>query len=355
MIRAYAPGKMLLIGEYAVLEGCDALVFAVDRQAEVSVEKVSGNEYSVLSPSLGILESQPFILNPNGKLYFDPNINPFTGRKLLFFQKLVEFFTSHIALTPLPALHINLQTDAFYSAEWRRKLGFGSSSALTVALFKALDEAWKLRQSPEQLFRLALAAHRFAQGNSGSGIDVAASFAGQVVRYKMNSGDAWQQTLPQAVTPWHDLPMAVVWSGTSASTKEMVASVSRLKTTNALLYRNLMETLCADSSAVIQAYAQQDLEAFLRFTAKFRDALRQLGSQSGTPIFTRAHEELVQLADKWQCVYKPSGAGGGDIGILFAPDAQKLAETERQIQKHGYRTIPVHMATDGVHFIKESN
>ncbi len=355
MIRAQAPGKMLLIGEYAVLEGCDALVLAVDRQAQVSIRMNKGTEFSVSSPSLGAPQAQPFVLTQSGKLRFDPHLDAYTKHKFAFFKKLFEFFIERNGLGALPALQIVLQTDAFYSAEWRRKLGFGSSSALTVALYKALDAAWELHLPPEDFFRLALAAHRYAQGNSGSGIDVAASFAGKVIRYGMNTADARQQRLPRAVTPWPGLPMAVVWSGTSASTKEMVASVSRLKTENAALYKRLMENLCVHSSAAIQAYAQQDLDAFLNNTRQFRDTLRQLGSQSGTPIFTRAHEELVQLAEEIRCVYKPSGAGGGDIGIIFAPDTRMLAAAEEKIKAQGYKIFPVHMAESGVHLTHESN
>ncbi len=353
MIRVQAPGKMLLIGEYAVLEGCEALVLAVDRQAEVSAQKLSGNEFAVASPSLGILEALPFVFTKSGKLRFDPNLDVRSRYKLAFFKKVFEFFVARNGLPDRPALRLTLQTDAFYSAEWRRKLGFGSSSALTVALYKALDAAWELRLTSEQLFRLALAAHRFVQGNIGSGIDVAASFSGRVIQYKMNTGDAWKQELPKAVPPWPDLPMAVIWSGNSASTKEMVASVSRLKETDLSLYRQLIKRLCMESSGAVQAYVRENITLFLRHTARFRDALRQLGAQSGTPIFTRAHEELVELAETRNCVYKPSGAGGGDIGILFAPDQEKLKTALNAIEERGYKRLAVGMAPAGVRIISE--
>ncbi len=43
MIKTTAPGKLILIGEYVVLEGAPALVCAVDRYAEVMlVEKEGG-------------------------------------------------------------------------------------------------------------------------------------------------------------------------------------------------------------------------------------------------------------------------------------------------------------------------
>jgi len=218
MICAQAPGKMLLIGEYAVLEGGDALVFAVDRLAQVSVSRAAGNEFSVAASSLEV-GAQPFVLTPHGEVRFDPNLNKYICAKLSFFKNLFEFFIEHLNTKQPEAIRIELQTDAFYSAEWQRKLGFGSSAALTVALFKALETVWHLKLNSETLFRLALAAHRKAQDNLGSGIDVAASFSGRVVRYVMNSINAQEQNLPQTVPPWPELPMAVIWSGASASTK----------------------------------------------------------------------------------------------------------------------------------------
>ena len=38
IVTATAPGKLVLLGEYAVLEGAPALVMAIDRRAEVRLE-----------------------------------------------------------------------------------------------------------------------------------------------------------------------------------------------------------------------------------------------------------------------------------------------------------------------------
>ena len=52
MITAQAPGKLLLLGEYAVLEGAPALVVAVDRLARVRV--ASAERFEISAPQVGI-------------------------------------------------------------------------------------------------------------------------------------------------------------------------------------------------------------------------------------------------------------------------------------------------------------
>ena len=51
MTTVTAPGKMIILGEYAVLEGAEALVYAVNRKAHVTAQIIPGNEFKVLSPS----------------------------------------------------------------------------------------------------------------------------------------------------------------------------------------------------------------------------------------------------------------------------------------------------------------
>jgi len=109
-----------------------------------------------------------------------------------------------------------------------------------------------------------------------------------------------------------------------------------------------MNSLSHESLAVIAAFSNKNMDDFLIHVASFRDALRNLGRHSGTPIFTEAHERLVTIADENGCVYKPSGAGGGDIGLLFAESQTQLLRGCSQIEGQGFRIIPVKMAEQGV-------
>ncbi len=341
MIRATAPGKMILLGEYAVLEGAPALVCAVNRRASVRIYPEKGSEFSVHSPSLqtGV---QPFILTPDRKVRFDPNLNPIISNKLHFFSDIFESVIESLnGERALPFIRIELETNAFYSLELHRKLGFGSSSALTTALTKALAEVSETALTDSEIFSLALKAHRAAQGKRGSGIDIAACTYGGVLEYTL-------ETVPKTISPWAELPLAVVWSGTSASTSKMVQRVSVLKQQNPALYKKLIERLTLVSQEGITAYREQRTDLFLSSVHGFYTALKELGEKSNTSIISGLHQQLAEMAAQNGVVYKPSGAGGGDIGLLFASSYQALKTVKNKAIHLGFKIVDTVISSDGV-------
>ena len=352
MIQASAPGKMIILGEYAVLYGAPALVHTVDKRAEVNVHPLSGNEFLVSSPSLRV-DPQPFVLTKSGSVRFNPHLHTVIRNRLLFFKKIFEQILSALKIdNPGTGLSIELKTDAFYSQQFRSKLGFGSSAALTVALANAMARAYNVTVDAKSLFRIALDAHRAAQGNLGSGIDIAASAYGGILNYTM-AAHSEKQEAPKKVSSWEALPMAVVWSGSSASTSKMVKSVAQLETDNPSLHRMLIDTLTKISIDGAQAYAEQYLDGFMYSVNAFYSALQKLGEESSTSIISAAHARLAELAFQESCVYKPSGAGGGDIGLLFAASKDKLETVSKKVEQNGYKIVDVKLDPKGVYIQEE--
>ena len=270
------------------------------------------------------------------------NLSPNISNKLHFFADIFKsVFAEFSSLSTLPFIGLELETDAFYAAELHKKLGFGSSSALTTALTKALAAAFGLELTDQDIFKYALKAHRAAQGKAGSGIDIAACTYGGVLEYKIDR-------IPHRVKPWKELPFAVVWTGSSASTSKMVQSVSLLKQENPLLYKNLIEQLSLFSEEGINAYKEQHLDVFLSAVKKFYSALTKLGEQSNTSIISEPHRRLAELAARHNAAYKPSGAGGGDIGLLFASTKESLSRLKRETVETGYKIVDTDIAPDGV-------
>ena len=54
------------------------------------------------------------------------------------------------------------------------------------------------------------------------------------------------------------------------------------------------------------------------------DVLRQFGVDHDLGIFDAGHDQLTDAAMLGDLVYKPAGAGGGDIGILFGRNEAEL-------------------------------
>ena len=64
-VAASAPGKLILIGEYAVLFGAPAAVMAVNRRASVRIEPSQDDRCRVESPGMG-WEAELFGLGSDG-------------------------------------------------------------------------------------------------------------------------------------------------------------------------------------------------------------------------------------------------------------------------------------------------
>jgi phosphomevalonate kinase len=170
-VKASAPGKLIVAGEYGVLDGGEAVVLAVNRRA---VARVTGAPVA-LSPFLAaVVETLDRCKQPDA-------------------AAIVK--------------RVVVDTSALYDGDL--KLGLGSSAAATVA---ATACAMSTRDA---IYNVAAAAHLIAQGR-GSGADVAAAVYGGVIGFR--SGRMRALTLP----PLRWIPL---WTGAVADTVTLVGAV----------------------------------------------------------------------------------------------------------------------------------
>lgn len=349
MIRASAPGKMILIGEYAVLEGASALVCAVDRRAEVSIQEIPGTEFSVSSPSLAV-KPQSFVITPKMHVRFDPAMSESILRRLQFFQQIFELILEKISGNNsfFPSSKINLNTDAFYSQEHHAKYGFGSSAALTVSLVAAAYKVSSINHATNDIFEAAIKIHHQAQGYLGSGIDIAACTYGGILSYRMTIGDGMPIKIPESVPLWADMHILPVWSGSSASTRKMVSGVNRLKTSNAALYDELIKELSEVSAAGYSAWINQESALFLGAVDNYYELLFRLGERSTMPIISSRHQKIYEVVRRNGAFYKPSGAGSGDIGLVFSNDPDKIKRLKKILSDKSIVPLDIKAGAPGV-------
>jgi phosphomevalonate kinase len=247
-------------------------------------------------------------------------------------------------------MSISLDTKAFYAGDIGSKLGFGSSAAMTVALTQALYRSYCEidEEYLTKIFRLALSSHRKAQGNLGSGVDIAACTFGGVTRYEMGINNKAEQIKPESLKIWRDLNFACIWTGTSESTRKMVRGVGQLKMAYPQIYREKIKRMSDLAYQGCEAYKEQSTSRFLEIVDIYQSCLKDLGQKSGMPIVSPVHMNLVDKVRKLKGVYKPSGAGSGDIGIAFAENTNDMERISEMIVQEGYTIIPVRIAQNGV-------
>lgn len=351
MIIARAPGKMILIGEYAVLHSAKALVCAMECFASVKTSTIDKNLFEIAAPSLSI-PSMSFSILKNGQLQFEILQNSDTMKKLLFFKIVLEEMNKiiHSSGKEFQPITIEIDTIDFYSTNKKNKYGFGSSAAMTVALIEALLKSVNLlsHYDKHDFFQLAFRTHRKAQGNLGSGIDVAASVYGNVLTYQLKKEKGILTGNGQPVECWDDLIVVPIWVGHSTSTRKMVRSVDLLKESSPRIFNHIMNALIQCSENGCESYLQKDKTTFFKSIHEFNEILADLGKQSNTPIVSDAHRKLIDLISDSDVVYKPSGAGGGDIGVAFCDSKDAVRKIKCLLNETNFQVLDFDIAKEGV-------
>lgn len=328
-IAVSAPGKLFLVGEYAVLDGAPALLTAVDRR--VYVRMAPAQRWQISAPNLGI---QAFELKPDGGL--PDGLDETTADKLRVFDA-VRVTLAPLLDAPLGAHQITVDSSDF--ARSGHKLGLGSSAAVAVALMQAMAIAADLPLSHPRLTALAIAAHRRAQNGAGSGGDVAVSVYGGVIRYVRD------QTPTPLTWPPTLIGMAVV-TGTGASTADMVGRVAAYGVRDPQGYAADLARLAWLADTAQHALSQSS--RFLQMAKEYFEALMALDHHSQAGIVSHRHQTLHALAARHHAVFKTSGAGGGDVGLAFVrrgPDEQALRAA---FDNAGAHVLPLAFGEPGV-------
>jgi phosphomevalonate kinase len=294
VVTVSAPGKLMVSGEYAVLEGAPAVVAAVDRRAYARIRLGDGSSIPAEAQAAFRLAQQA-----TGAVSGEPSID-----------------VSRLRAQGL-------------------KLGLGSSAAAAAAaaglVFALHGRDLSDLATRQEVFKAALQGHRDISPQ-GSGADVAASVHGGFLRFRRH-GEAVETEALAWPAGWRS---RVAWTGEEARTSSFLERVAALAAQNPDRYRPAMGGLRAEAEMFVAAVIAADLPTALACVMKYGQAMDALGQAAGVPIVTDSLRQVAQLAERAGGAAKPSGAGGGDVAWALFPDIhseQRFAELcyERKI------------------------
>jgi len=326
-ITVSAPGKAVLSGEYAVLEGAPAISIALNRRAIVQVKPALEEINCVTTP--GYAEGKwRFRSGKPGDIEWLDELPP-QG------LALVEHAWRACSTGSHPALTISIDTNQFFDAQTGFKLGFGSSAAAMTALVTALCQ---FAGRPEEAESISHKAHAALQGGLGSGVDIATGFHGGVIEYRRKDKSSPARLL------WPDgLAHRFLWSGQPADTTALIRTLGK----NARCEKSCTR-LDGAARAVVDAWSGARTEEVLSALHHYTSALRQFSLDHALGIFDAGHDELAVLAEANGVVYKPCGAGGGDTGIALSSDELAVIRFCELAEARGFRQLPVELDECGI-------
>jgi len=315
-VRASAPGKLVLSGEYAVLDGAPAVCMAINRRAKVRITAVDGQRHRVSAPGHSSLEGR-FVVDDSAIAWLQGEDE----------YRIVDAVWRAVAPVPMRCLSIELDTRAFVDEASGKKIGIGSSAALTVALAAALTQSGAVLEP-------ALHAHRVFQGGTGSGVDIATSISGGLIEYRRNGAAVAPLNWPTG------LAYRLVWTGVPASTRVQLDKLEKSGhgASRAALF----------GAAENMARAWRSAAAVMSQYPAYIAALQQFSVDHDLGIFDAGHEQLVSAAAAAGLVYKPCGAGGGDVGILLGNGDEQLDDFMNGRKGPGCQILDFELERDGV-------
>jgi mevalonate kinase len=316
-ITVSAPGKLMLLGEHAVVYDRPCLVTAVGQRMKATVELLDTPDFQLDAEDVQVTGyKKPMTEIGNGEI---PKGAKFVEIALKNFLETYPMKTGiHVTTT----------------SEFSSLFGFGSSSASTVCVVKALSELSGKKLSNKEIFDLAYKTVLDIQGK-GSGFDVAAAVYGGTL-YFVTGGKVIE---PIAIS---NLPLVVGYSGVKADTVTLIGEVKKKmdaepEKVNRIYdaIRDLVEKAKADM-------VKGDWETVGKWMNFDQEYLRDLG------VSTEKLEAMISAAKKAGAYgAKLSGAGGGDCMIALTPNDKKKAVTDA-ITKAGGQVIDVSVNAEGV-------
>lgn len=313
-VRSFAPGKLFVIGEYAVLHGGRALIAALD--AGISCRLEEGGRWWLSAPDLGVDADMDAAAERPGSALL---------------AAAVEAARSEFPVDRPQRVSVRGAGSAS-----RAKHGLGGSAASVVAVLGAFAAAaGRDPEAPEvrdRIFRTSLAVHRRHQNGRGSGADVAAAVYGGWVDYALVEGGP--RVAPAAMPP--EARIAAAWSGVASDTARAIESFDGA---------SFAPRLRAILGRFWGALERADRAAMLDAVTDYGAALEEM---AGSTAGARRVAELVRVARKRKFAAKGSGAVGGDCAIVLAFDPAGLRGLEGEWRARGAWPLEVSVDPRGV-------
>ena len=303
MMTISAPGKLMLMGEHAVVYGYPCLVTAVSERLSVSIEETEDEKITIDAPQV--------------------KDTRFVDQAII--DGCLAFGIKH------HGLHIATHSN------FSNCYGFGSSSAVTVATLYALALLFQKKITNKALFELAYKTVLTIQG-VGSGFDVAAATYGSTILY--TKGNSTPDQLPWELN--NGVSLVVGYSGSKADTPTIVKNIAGKKEAQPEKVNRIFEAIGKLVLQAKEAGDKKDWETVGKLMNFNQEYLRDLG------VSTEKLESMIYAA-KQAGAYgaKLSGAGGGDCMIALVL-TEKKKEIEDAIASVGGVIVPVSIHEEGV-------
>ena len=307
--RSSACGKVILLGEHAVVYGRSALAAPLPLAVEARVVDAAAG-VQLLIPRWGVEQRVPPLHErPAG-----------AAGILALLLKRLELGDRSMTIEVFPNVP--------------RAVGLGGSAALAVSVIRALDSHFALGLDDRRINAFAFDCERAAHGTP-SGVDNTVATYGTPVLFRGPGGDA--EASFEEVSLARHLPLVIGLTGRESLTARTVARVAQAWRGNRARYETVFDQIDALARAGADAAhdgAFEELGELMNLCQGFLNALQ---------VSTKEIEELVEVSRRHGAVgAKLTGGGGGGSIVALCPDGPDAVVAG--IKAAGYEALAFEVA-----------
>jgi hydroxymethylglutaryl-CoA reductase len=294
-----AAGKVILLGEHAVVYGAHALALPVPDAVSARIARIAA----------GIR-----LHVPDWHLARDVTTTGGDGVDALVMRIFDELAGGDDGFS----IHVRSRLP--------RGMGLGSSAAVAVALVRALASALRLEIDDERVNALAFECEKIAHGTP-SGVDnTLATFAAPMLF--RNDGGLHAESLSLEQAP----PIVVAWGTTAGDTREQVARVRERRDAEPAAFDAIFARMDEFALQGADALRDGDYERLGRLMNIGHGLLNAIG------VSTPELERMVAVARcNGAMGAKLTGAGGGGSIVALCPG--RTREVAAALRAAGFRTL----------------
>ncbi len=340
MIKVSAPGKVHLIGEYAVVYGEPAIIASVNKRTYVSIELAKKITYRDLAwPDIFHTWSPNEIFEITQKALdlWSKNNEKKDFSELFSFIKEngYEGYRASLLGLAMKNLGINQGFSITVDSKIPTGAGLGSSASRAVAITKAVAELFQKKLSLEEINEIAFQQEKLIHSTPSGGDNSACCFGG-LVWFKKSQPKNQIKSLKEEI-PYELENFVFVYTGPpQKTTGELVQLVREL---NEEYREQRIKKIGQMSYQMLDVLKRKDFERMKEIINQTQKNLAELG------VSTNKIDELAKAVQKINGAAKLCGAGGGGIVLVYHEDKKKLIDLIKNI---GFEFWESELAVEGV-------
>ncbi|MFO7762500.1 MAG: hydroxymethylglutaryl-CoA reductase, degradative [Wenzhouxiangellaceae bacterium] len=299
-------GKIILLGEHAVVYGRHAIATPVPLAIQAHVQR-GGDGVQLIIPRWGVEQR----LHRNAE-------------KQHSFEKSLAMIFKTLGLD-----HESMRVEIFPNVP--RAMGLGGSAAIAVATIRALDRCFELGLDDERVNALAFECEKIAHGTP-SGIDNTLSVYGQTMLFR-----AGERPKREVIEIRQPVQLVVGISGIESLTAATVARVRKAREAHPGLYEKIFDQIDSLVLEGVNALVEHKLETLGELMNVCQGLLNAM------QVSSWELEEMIQIARRHGALGAKltGGGGGGSIIALCPPEPGAADRIETGLREAGYQAMQV--------------